>query len=112
MARNQGLEDELDDHSRAARTGVDSKRVAHQGRTGLGAFAEIHDLLEQLKECKIVIPAATGSDLGLLGNDSDRSSRNKLQTSWLARQCADWLSKKTDFRIAPALLPQSTAIPS
>src|ERR1039458_5968070 len=58
----------------------------------------------------MVLPAITGSDLGLTGSDADRAFRNRLQLRWLARECGAWIKKKVELRGAPALLPQSILI--
>ena len=78
----------------------------------LYAYAEVKDLLDKLGNSRLVLPSAEGGDLTLLGNDSDRSSRNQLQARSLARQCADWIRKNCELRQAPAILPQSTIITS
>lgn len=69
-------------------------------------------LLERLDHCRLVLPITERSNLGLLGSEADRPFRNRLQTRWLARQCAEWITRKTELRGAPALLPQSTLIVS
>ncbi len=76
----------------------------------LFAFGELRDLLEKLDTCRIVLPPTDGGDLGLPGAETDRVFRNRLQLRWLARECAAWISKKVELRIAPALLPQSVLI--
>jgi hypothetical protein len=76
----------------------------------LFAFAELRSLFEKLDRCRLVIPSAEGTDLGLLGSESDRPLRNRLQIRWLARQCGEWILKKTEVRGAPSILPQSAII--
>ena len=76
----------------------------------LFAFAELREALEKLDGCRVVLPEANGSDLGLTGTENDRAFRNRLQVRWLARECAAWVKKKVDLRSAPALLPQSILI--
>jgi hypothetical protein len=76
----------------------------------LFAFAELRQLLERLAACRVVLPAANDSDLGLTGTDADRAFRNRLQVRWLARECARWIQKQVDVRGAPASLPQSILI--
>jgi SNF2 family DNA or RNA helicase len=78
----------------------------------LFAFAEVQALLEKLDHCRLILPTTEGTDLNLLGLEADRPFRNRLQTRWLARRCAEWITKKTELRGAPALLPQSTLIVS
>jgi SNF2 family DNA or RNA helicase len=72
----------------------------------LMAFGEIRQALELLKSCRLVLPFYPGADLSLLGNDDDRSFRNRLLAPWLARRCSDWLSKVADVRFVPSPLPQ------
>ena len=76
----------------------------------LFAFAEVRTLLEKLDRCRLVIPSAEGTDLSMLGSESDRPNRNLLQTRWLARKCGDWLQQKAEVRGAPTFLPQSAII--
>jgi hypothetical protein len=75
----------------------------------LFAFAQLRDLLESVDRCRLILPVEDES-LGLLGTESDRPFRNRLQVRWLARQCSKWLDSKSDLRPAPAFLPQSTII--
>jgi hypothetical protein len=78
----------------------------------LFAFAEVQALLEKLAHCCLVLQTAEGIDLNLLGSEADRPFRNRLQTRWLARQCAEWIKRKTEIRGASTSLPQSTLIVS
>ena len=57
----------------------------------LFAFAELRELLEKLDGCRVMLPTVNGCDLGLIGSDSDRAFRNRLQLRWLARECAAWV---------------------
>ena len=66
------------------------------------AFAEVQALLEKIDHCRLVLPTTEGTNLNLLGSGADRPFRNRLQTRWLARQCAEWVTKKTELRGAPA----------
>ena len=76
----------------------------------LFAFAEIRGLLEKLDRCRLVIPTSEGTDLFILGSESDRSFRNQLLVRGLARICSEWLQKMVEVRGAPQFLPQSTII--
>lgn len=78
--------------------------------SSLFAFAELRDLLEKLDACRMVLPSANCSELGLTGSDSDRAFRNRLQLRWLARERAAWVKRKAEVRGAPASLPQSIFI--
>jgi len=76
----------------------------------LFAFAEVRTLLDKLDRCRLVIPSAKDTDLSMLGSDSDRPFRNRLQTRWLARNCSEWIQKSVEVRRAPSFLPQSAII--
>lgn len=76
----------------------------------LFAFAELRILLEKLNHCRLVIPSAEGTDLGLIGTQADRPSRNQLQVRWLAKICSEWIQKNAEVRGVPASLPQSAII--
>lgn len=74
----------------------------------LFAFRELHDLLSKIACSRLVLPAPHAGNLALLGTDTDRSSRNRLQTRWLAKQCVAWLEAHADVKSAPGMIPQST----
>ena len=74
------------------------------------AYGELRELLARLSQCNLVLPTGEAADLALLGSASDRPSRNKLLTRWLARQCAEWIRDKAQVRAAPGSLPQSTFV--
>ena len=76
----------------------------------LFAFAELRKLLEELDECRIVLQDSSAVDVGLTGSEADRRFRNRLNTHWLARECATWIRTKTELRGAPTQLPQSILI--
>jgi len=76
----------------------------------LFAFGELHVLLSGLSRCRLVLPPPTVSDLALLGGDSDRVYRNRLQARWLAKQCAVWLESSAEVKNAPGAVPQSTLV--
>lgn len=76
----------------------------------LFAFGEVRGLLEKLDRCRIVVPSAEGTDLRMLGSESDRPLRNRLQIRWLARKCCEWIRNNTEVRGAPSFLPQSAII--
>ncbi|HJT34955.1 MAG TPA: helicase-related protein [Pirellulales bacterium] len=72
----------------------------------LFAFAELRDSLERVGACRLVLPQPAGSDLAVLGGEADRAARNRLLAPWLAKECCQWLSLKSDVREAPTWLPQ------
>jgi len=73
----------------------------------LFAFAELQDLLAGVGKARLALPA---SDLEMLGAEADRAFRNRLQTRWLAKQCADWVAKKAEVKQASGSIPQSTMV--
>ena len=75
----------------------------------LFAFAELASALQGLKEVRLILPPVA-QDLSLLGTPSDRVARNRLQTRWLARNCARWLTDKVEIRRAQAAVPQGAVI--
>ncbi len=76
----------------------------------LFAFAELRELLNGLASCRLVLPADEAVDLSLLGTAADRPFRNRLQTRWLAKQCAHWIDRTSDVRRVAAMIPQATLI--
>jgi len=75
----------------------------------LFAFAELSPDLSKLSKARLVLPS-NGSDLALLGTTADRSARNRLQSRWLARQCATWLEQKAELRKARDPVPQAAIV--
>ena len=75
----------------------------------LFAFSELREFLERLDSCWIVL-ANNGESLGLTGTDADLAFRNRLNTHWLARDCAAWADRTVQLRVAPGSLPQSILI--
>lgn len=75
----------------------------------LFAFAEIQEALSGLKKANLLLPPED-TELGFLGSDADRASRNSLQTRWLARRCAEWVREKVELRRTPGSVPQGAAV--
>lgn len=75
----------------------------------LHAYAELRDALTSLDGTQLIVPAE-GQDLELLGGEGDRAARNRLQSRWLANQCAAWLQSDVEVRRAPGRIPQGTAV--
>jgi SNF2 family DNA or RNA helicase len=73
----------------------------------LFAVRELRDLLAHQKHSRLILPLVDGVDLGLLGSPADRAARNRLETAWLARECARWLQDKSEVRASSSPLPQS-----
>lgn len=84
----------------------------------LFAFGELLAELAQVSGARLVVPplptdAVQGTvhgELGLLGGKNDRQARNRLQTAWLARKVATWLSNKAEVRQAHGAVPQGTLV--
>ena len=75
----------------------------------LFAFAELRETLANLKHIQLILPPADDA-LEFLGSEGDRANRNRLQSRWLANQCAQWLQEKVDLRRAHGRVPQGTAV--
>ncbi|MBK6854950.1 MAG: helicase [Burkholderiales bacterium] len=75
----------------------------------LFAFAELREALVKLERVQLIVPPADVA-LDFLGGEGDRSYRNRLQSRWLANQCAQWLAGKVDLRRAQGRVPQGTAV--
>ena len=75
----------------------------------LFAFAELRDLLNELDRVQLILPAAD-EGLDFLGGENDRAARNRLQSRWLANQCAMWLDSTVELRRARGHVPQGAAV--
>jgi hypothetical protein len=75
----------------------------------LFAFAALMNQLETLEKCRLVLPP-DGAALELLGTAADRSARNRLETRWLARRCAQWLDRTVELRRAYGAIPQGAFV--
>ena len=75
----------------------------------LFAFAELRDALAGLEKVQLILPP-DDEGLGFLGGKGDRAARNRLQTHWLAVQCAKWISDKVELRRALGPVPQGAAV--
>jgi hypothetical protein len=75
----------------------------------LFAFNDLQQELFRVEKARLVLPPE-GVDLGLLGNDMDRSNRNHLQTHWLAARCAEWLNSKVEVRRTKSSIPQGALV--
>lgn len=75
----------------------------------LFAFSEIMRELAKLSRARLLLPG-NGTDLELLGNAADRSARNRLQSRWLAKRCANWLQNKVELRCARDGVPQGAIV--
>ena len=75
----------------------------------LHAYAELRDALVRVSRTQLILPGE-GQDLEIQGGEGDRAARNRLQTRWLANQCAAWLQGQVEVRRAPGRIPQGTAV--
>src|SRR5215471_11011176 len=75
----------------------------------LFAFAEVLGELPKLSKARLLLPS-NGGDLALLGSTADRAARNRLQSRWLAKQCAKWLEDKVELRQARDSVPQGAIV--
>lgn len=77
----------------------------------LYAFAELREALSSLDRVQLILPPGD-EELEFFGGEGDRVARNRLQTRWLANQCAQWISEKVDLRRALGPVPQGAAVMS
>ncbi|MDP3277127.1 MAG: helicase-related protein [Deltaproteobacteria bacterium] len=75
----------------------------------LFGFGALRETLTRMARTRIILPPAD-SDLMLLGHETDRSARNRLQMRWLARKCEEWLRDGVDLRPSAASVPQGTFV--
>ena len=77
----------------------------------LFAFAEVHLLLSELINARLLLslPDHIPADLG--GGPEERPNRNRLIVRSLARECAKWIEQNAEVRFSPFPLPQSAFIP-
>jgi len=75
----------------------------------LFAFAELRQALASLERVQLLLPPHL-DELEFLGGTGDRAARNRLQTRWLANQCAKWISAKVEMRHAHGRVPQGAAV--
>src|SRR5690349_11473848 len=73
----------------------------------LFAYSTLRELLDCAATTRLITSDESICASALLGSVADRSSRNRLQTRSLARQCAEWLRTKVDVRSSPSPLPQA-----
>ena len=75
----------------------------------LFAFAELREALTKLNRVQLILPPSDDR-LDFLGGEGDRAARNRLQSHWLANQCAKWLAGNVELRRAPGRVPQGAAV--
>ena len=75
----------------------------------LFGYAALRETLARISNTRMILPPV-GSDLMVLGDESDRAARNRLQARWLAKQCGAWLRDRVDLRLTAAPVPQGTVV--
>jgi hypothetical protein len=75
----------------------------------LFAFSELRAALEHVAKTRLILPPVD-AELGLLGAAADRPARNRLQVSWLARRCTEWLRERVELRAASGPVPQGAIV--
>lgn len=106
LLRNRG-NDRVIDHLRTVGT-ASALRVA---TSAISAFG-IHSLLDgsrRLPNAKLIVPPADTLVDAVAGNAADRAERNRLTLRGAAGRAITWLDR-TEARVAPGRLPQSTLI--
>ena len=75
----------------------------------LFAVESLMDELSKLDHARLLLPPA-GTDLAFLGTDADRAARNRLQSRWLAKSCAEWIEQKAELHRANGPVPQGAMV--
>lgn len=75
----------------------------------LFAYAELMHELAGLNQTKLILPV-DNDQLELLGGEGDRAARNRLQSRWLAGQCAKWVQQGVELRRAAGMVPQGAVV--
>ena len=73
------------------------------------AFSELDILAGGLPECRLVT-SPESSEINILGSDSDRSARNRLESRWLAKKLIHWVSESVEVRNTAGDIPQGSFI--
>ena len=73
----------------------------------LWAFAELREALDRMASSRLLLGEADSIVPTLLGGEADIAFRNQLQSRWLARLAAEWLSKRAEIRHTRKAPPQS-----
>src|SRR5881394_720422 len=105
IVRNSGSERVLDLVRPGLQAGAQLDLVTRS--LSLFAFAAVIEEAFKLTKARVVLPPRE-SDLTILGSESDRAARNRLQNRWLARRFIRWLQEKVEVRRALAPIPQGT----
>ena len=79
------------------------------GSLSLYAFGELATKLSRMAQTRLILPSKD-TDLRLLGTEADRPARNRLQSRWLARRCADWVENTVEIRRTERTVPQGAIV--
>jgi len=104
LIKNTGNDRVIDELSKSL--GKGSTLAVASSAWSLFAFAEVREMLNKLASCRLVLPGCDTA-LGLMGSEADRPFRNRLQSHWLAQQCANWIKQTVDLRAGSKHIPQS-----
>jgi len=107
LVRNAGTDRVIDQVRPLFRAGTRFDVVS--AALSLFAYAELLPETAGMAGCRLLLPP-DGSDLALLGGESDRAARNRLQTPWLAARLARWLEEKAEIRRALGPVPQGAFV--
>ncbi len=105
LISNSGTDRVSDDLRDALQPGV--RLDVASGAFSLFAFEAMMPSLSVVQSCRMVLPGNGVLTDGLLGSEACRPFRNRLQSRWLARLCAEWVTKHGEIRFSPHGLPQS-----
>lgn len=108
LINNTGTNRVIDALRQAVQSGV-SLDIASPALS-LFAFSELRDFLSHVAHSRLILPLDTNGDLSFLGSAADRQARNRLQSHWLARECAKWIREKAEVRSSSSPLPQSAYV--
>lgn len=108
LVRNTGNDRVVDVFRSAVSPGGSTDIVT--GSLSLYGFEELLSELSSLQGCRLLLPSADSTDIGLHGTDSDRPSRNRLQARWLARRLMEWVAENVEVRSAHGAVPQGSFV--
>ncbi len=75
----------------------------------LFAFGSLLNEASNLSRARLLLPP-DGADLQFLGTDADRAARNRMQSRWLAKRCAEWVERTVESRRAGGPVPQGAIV--
>jgi len=75
----------------------------------LYAIESVVKEIAELTRTRLLLPP-DGTNLAFLGTDADRAARNRMQSRWLARHCANWIERQVETRRATGAVPQGAMV--